>query len=1406
MIHTYYTETVVFMIRTHLSWASFEVKSSADGLSNAFRFESLCRQLFVNKFTEKESHQRFLQSVVNNPGIETEPIYDEKKKTWIGFQAKYFSKKISYNAILDSCTKAVTHYKDKLDELVLFCNLQPYPSAKTYKATKDLLKSNGITLTLIAGDTIFDLVREYDNLKEYYFGQPLMSDEWIREHDECMVKLLGDRFEAGFNVSTESEVLLSLFSLDSNALEYVNKKKKAIQNEIDSIYWKHPLHRKYLIRLYKAVEKLSDVYANNISDAFEWYELVRQEVIVDINEIMSEKSELEQKNKDLLDKNKDDASDRNWYQEYDGLYDAIKNLEELVQLPELLRFSDNEKSLITGKVLAVSGEAGTGKSHLFAHETKVLLEEGRSPLFLFAGMYSSNNPIKKQIMENCGLNFTFNELISILEMKGVEKRSPIMLFIDALNETTDRSLWEMQLPAIVSQIEKCSFVRLAFSFRPEYREEILSENIRKSIKDGEICHFEHAGFKDISIKAARDFFNYYNISFGLYEFFQTNMDNPLFLKLYCKTYEGDEVSLPDLYDRLIYRASENIWKNMSHHLYTLGYSKSDNILQPLIYELVKWFASHSKRSISKKEILALNYWQEYRVTPLPFLKKVIEEGILITFPGKKEDETEDYYSFTFDQMNDYFLAKAIVMSSQSEEEIRSKILNDILLIRDRVINLISCDLFINICALYAEKYGKECIDILDNVDDSNKGYIINRYILSFKWRRKETIRKDEFLYLLRKYQPLCSTVYDVLIHNSVKYKHPLNAEFLHSLLYSLPLNKRDHIWTSVINLLEEISPRALNLIELYDSGDKLNGMGRDQARLLLVLLSWFLTATNRELRDRASKAMIEILKIDFNLCLPILKKFESVNDPYIIQRLYGIIFGACSKRIEPHTQEFQELAEYIYITIFSKDEVYPDILLRDYARLTIELFLTDNPEYSGPIDKTRISPPYRSAPIPKIGEDFSKNSFSEEHYGSSLIKSSMDLEEFGWYGDFGRYVFERALKRFDVDILNLYNYAIVFIRDELEYKDSLFNDIDRKINQKTPLSSRLSKCVERIGKKYQWIAFYNILARVADNCPMISSGLLDYKRNDSKYEGPWDPYVRDFDPTLNEHFLASTDTPLFDELENYFKQSQVDSFNNDISNQEWLETPRFFLEKLGDNLIQKDENGFYWVILDGYFKPGHDSHIQNVYTQWALLHAFFIPSKAFSFLSKDSNWKRSFPWNILQRYESYTLFNREYPWSLSCNELREREQESELFILEAANGQKRQIEFKGFLHATDKFSWEEEYDYSKKERIDWRMPCTELVKELELYRKECDSTFYDKENRLAAFDLRFTHNCEAVALRQDLLDEFLKKTEMKLVWFIQAEKCIQNEETYINKAYKEMIGFYHYNRKKISGEMGFFEQ
>ena len=38
---------------------------------------------------------------------------------------------------------------------------------------------------------------------------------------------------------------------------------------------------------------------------------------------------------------------------------------------------------------------------------------------------------------------------------------------------------------------------------------------------------------------------------------------------------------------------------------------------------------------------------------------------------------------------------------------------------------------------------------------------------------------------------------------------------------------------------------------------------------------------------------------------------------------------------------------------------------------------------------------------------------------------------------------------------------------------------------------------------------------------------------DVSYEGPWNPYVRDFDPTLNEHNLVCEDVPFFVEVKEH---------------------------------------------------------------------------------------------------------------------------------------------------------------------------------------------------------------------------------------------------------------------------------
>ena len=137
--------------------------------------------------------------------------------------------------------------------------------------------------------------------------------------------------------------------------------------------------------------------------------------------------------------------------------------------------------------------------------------------------------------------------------------------------------------------------------------------------------------------------------------------------------------------------------------------------------------------------------------------------------------------------------------------------------------------------------------------------------------------------------------------------------------------------------------------------------------------------------------MIEILKEHFHLCQILLEKFKNVNDPYIIQRLYGVVFGACCKRTDG--RGFQALAEHVYREVFDQEKVYPDILLRDYARLIIELFLYENPKYIGEIVREKIVPPYSSDPIPEIEDQH----YLENDYNGAMfwLMHSMRFEGMG---------------------------------------------------------------------------------------------------------------------------------------------------------------------------------------------------------------------------------------------------------------------------------------------------------------------------------------------------------------------------------------------------------------------------
>ena len=250
-------------------------------------------------------------------------------------------------------------------------------------------------------------------------------------------------------------------------------------------------------------------------------------------------------------------------------------------------------------------------------------------------------------------------------------------------------------------------VKRVLSYRPEYQKFILPDFLIEG--RGDVITMLHRGFEDNSISAAKEFLNHYNIPFTPLEYFGYEMSNPLFLTLYCKTYNGEEVGLPTLYNRVVEHANNNIARFLRAELRQKGYTEDDDILSPLITEIAEWLVSHDERSIPQRDLARLNFWTESGLNAVPFVRHLVREHILhdSIFEG-----VETLY-FAFDQMNDYYCAKAIIQKKQAKDAVCGYLSDKILRIQDGELgNSWNVDLFVNTCALYAEKYGEECIDII----------------------------------------------------------------------------------------------------------------------------------------------------------------------------------------------------------------------------------------------------------------------------------------------------------------------------------------------------------------------------------------------------------------------------------------------------------------------------------------------------------------------------------------------------------------------------------------------------------------------------------------------------------------------------------------------------------------------
>ena len=1351
----------------NLSWAKFEVNNP----NKQFAFENMCRSLFFREFV---LDSEVLHSDPNHPGIEVAPVKSKYENCNISFQAKYFDSNISYVQIKESLKKMLEVYAGVIDKVYLFSNKDITSTSSTYIDIVKMLEASGIAIVLITGQTILDKIMDYPTIFTTYFGQYAFTKEWFRENLELSLENLGNRYNARFNISTETEDNLLLFLKDSNAERTINARKYQVIEYLKKMASNYNCSNKKDIRAFiHIIEAIPDVKIYNLNEALNWSDIFKDKSKDIIKGLCSSEKKLLSK----LENKESDSDDE------ENLHNKLTEVKKLLKVSEQLKFSEDVKSLINSNILIVSGEMGTGKSQLLANVAKKIVDNDNLAILSLGQTYLNDASIEKQFLKSLKgdiSNIFFEDILRYMDEYAYLNNCYSVILIDAVNESNYRDIWRYGINSLISIINKYTRIRLVISLRTGFEKLTLSEKVLNDISEGAIASITHRGLDHENIDGVFDFLANYKIPVSPEIYLKQEIFNPLYLTWFCQTYKGESQDLLALIKEVLNKADNEA-------------SKAANFIEPI--GIIKKFLNEyiaikqKKNIISKEELLALNCWQLYGVTnKIPYIKSLERSGIITSFIF---DEKEIYY-ISYNLLEDYIYASWII-ENKSDDELKEYVLHNLFEINheSQIKNGGNASLFSMIAALYSIKNSAECISITDDiVEGGYKRDIIEEYFKTFCWREYND-SLESFIASLDKYNVSPNIVWQIFIENSTKVNNELNALGLNRLLNKYSLTWRDYLWTIFVNDLNELDI-IIKYAYYIENGNTLESVSEERVKLLLILFSWFLTSSNRVLRDRISKAMIEILKHRFALCKYLLNLFKAVNDPYVIQRLYGIVFGAVMKRGGEDEADFEELAIYIYKEVFCKEEVYPDILLRDYARLIIERFIYEYPHKGSNFENNIFEPPYTSQPIPRGNViDYYKS----EYYsgGRGCICSSMmfnsNVKSGGMYGDFGRYVFQAALSYFkNVDEDNIYYYAMDYIFNTLEYSDDLFGEYDKCRNGYWDRFSM--RRTERIGKKYQWITFYNILARISDTHKLLGSYSND--NEELQYNGPWNPYIRDFDPTFNTRYnMNNIDYPTFTE----------ESLNNslflhyDASEEEidsWLKTPDNIFNEFPNRLIKKAADGTEWFSLrvsnNNQFRI-QDTDEYNLFIRgnqdiWISSVMYLI--ELIEDVTSDKLESSEYIGTITNSLPTcYCLYNREYAWSPGYND-------------EFCNDENYNMEenFK-VIPASINFLWEEEFDASKENAISFYIPVGTIIQSMELYQKDIDGVYYYKDE-IVAFDQSLNNGKPAeLLIRRDVLDKFLEENEYSVFWYVKGEKTffLGNQES----KWSNWNGCFLYNNKKIEG-------
>ena len=642
--------------------------------------------------------------------------------------------------------------------------------------------------------------------------------------------------------------------------------------------------------------------------------------------------------------------------------DKISKIEEIGG--EIYHFATNDITAACNQgALLLTGEAGTGKTHLFCDMAKHRLDNSLPTIILLGQHFCQGDPWI-QIMQRLHLScHNRDEFLGALDAAAQACGSHAMILIDALNESDDKGLWKKDLAGMLAVLHNYPRITIAVSCRTSYKKATIPQNLVPE----KLVKVEHHGFANHEYIATKTFFNHYGIEQPNVPLLVPEFSNPLFLKTLCKGIKNRKLTrIPKGIKGIT--AVLNLFIDSINDVLCerIDYDYQDNLVRQSVQSLACKMAEKEQPWIERKEAKNIvNSCLPNREFSQTLFYNLLAEGLLsedlIYCPSEDEYEEQnqrvDIIKFPYEKFSDHLIVRYLLKNYLDQDNPttsfnENKPLGRLVAARWNTQSI--SGLLEALLIQIPELLGKEVMELTS----IPLWWFERQFLQSLIWRNPTKITQKTKDYIDEIFQEEGNEkkVYNVLLTVATDPEHPLNAKSLHRHLINLRMPERDAIWS--IYLFDQYEQKGAvdRLLEWAWEAEK-DHISDESIELCAIALTWFLTTSHRFLRDRATKALVSMLHQRPQVLVKVIEQFLEVDDIYVLERLYAVAYGVAM--VSNDAEKIGELANKIYEWVFKEGTPPVHILLRDYARGVIEVAkhlgtLSDKVD----IDKTH--PPYKS--------------------------------------------------------------------------------------------------------------------------------------------------------------------------------------------------------------------------------------------------------------------------------------------------------------------------------------------------------------------------------------------------------------------------------------------------------------